>query len=204
LHEEALKDKFGDTSAGVLAPIQHDKLCITPGMTVGFNTGVDPKDVPVHSHDKLYLKVSNSTACYPSSSIDDTPRDWAPQVSVASNQEEEERAPCLDLVEDLLFCAVRSRTLTSAGMQNVGQIPSFQMKKEVIAKMWHLLHEKFGVDRDRVKKTQDFLLGHRKDIAYENILGQCTTGHSCKGQAKAELQRIIAEENQNTAAKDGS
>jgi hypothetical protein len=205
LQEESLKKKFGDISAGILAPIQHDKLCVTPGMTVGYNIGVDPKNVPVHPHDQLYLKVSNSTACYPTP---DTVGDQSShQVATLSNddEDEEERAPCLDLIEDLLFCALRSRTLTSAGMRNVGQIPHIKMKKDVNSKLWELLHLKFGVNKEKVKKTQDFLFGHRKDIAYENILGQCTTGHSCKEQAKIELQRIIAEEEQNKATgHDGS
>jgi hypothetical protein len=32
---------------------------------------------------------------------------------------------------------------------------------------------------------------HLIDIAHDNLLGQCTTGHSCKESAKQELQQLI-------------
>lgn len=171
------------SSVGVLAPIQHDNLCVTPGMTVGYNIDVDSADVPFHSHDTLYKAVKESSACYPSGRLQHTRRG---------------SPPCLDLVEDLLFCALRSRTLTSAGMLKVENIPAFRMDPKINSGLWQLLDERFNVSKSKVTRTQDFLQRHRKEIAYENILGQCTTGHSCKDQAKAELQRIIDDE--NTAA----
>jgi hypothetical protein len=227
LKDPKMIETFGDISAGVLAPIQHDKLCITPGefclphylfhvkwsivanstffasgMTVGFNVGVDPTTVPVHSHDQLYAQVSKSTACYPDSnrlqSIHNKSLHLGHDDDEDDNNMDQERVPCLDLVEDLLFCALRSRTLTSAGMLNVGSIPAFPKKTDVTEKVWQLLGERFNVNKTRVRETQTFLNVHRKEIAYENILGQCTTGHSCKEQAKAELQRIIAAEEGST------
>jgi hypothetical protein len=170
-----------NSSIGVLAPIQHDKLCVTPGMTVGYNIGVDPAHVPFHSHDTLYRKTRQSSACYP--------------TTVSKNHTHPTSAACLDLVEDIYFCALRSRTMTSAGMLNVGNIPAFRMNENVNDRLWQLLKERFNISQRRVQQTQEFLIQHRKAIAYENILGQCTKGHSCKDQAKVELQRIVDEEN---------
>jgi hypothetical protein len=184
----SMKGKNGtqqnNSSVGVLAPIRHDKLCVTPGMTVGYNVDVDSSTVPFHSHDTLFQAVSKSSDCYPTTAVHHV------------NKTAGEKQPaCLDLVEDLLFCALRSRTMTSAGMLNVNHIPAFKMNQNITIKLWQLLDERFSIKKTRVQRTQEFLMRHQKEIAYENILGQCTTGHSCKDQAKAELQRIIDEEN---------
>ncbi|KAG7354319.1 putative rhamnosyl transferase [Nitzschia inconspicua] len=174
----------GNLTTGVLVPIQHDKLCVTPGMTVGYNIDVDAANVPFHSHDTLFRAVSKSSDCFSPG-----------RLTLLVNKTAGGKIPaCLVLVEDLLFCAVRSRTLTSAGMLNVGIIPAFRMEPNTTNRLWQLLDERFSITKAKVQRTQEFLIGHRKEIAYENVLGQCTTGHSCKDQAKAELQRIIDEE----------
>ena len=43
---------------GKLVAIEHKKICITPGMTVGFNRGVQLEEVPIYPHDVLYKKLS--------------------------------------------------------------------------------------------------------------------------------------------------
>jgi hypothetical protein len=167
-----------DLSVGVLNPVEHSKLCVTPGITVGYNVGVDAKDVPVYSHDVLLTKVASSKACY--------------------NQENGDysSAPgCLDLVEQLLFCALRSRTWTSAGMRNVPLDARNLPGEELTDKLWELLERRFTIDPMRTMVTQSYLIEHRKQIAYENLLGQCTSGHSCKEQAKEELKRYVSEGN---------
>jgi hypothetical protein len=78
------------------------------------------------------------------------------------------------------------------------------MKKDVNSKLWELLHLKIRVSKAKVKKTQDFCLAIEKTLCTKIYL-DCTAGHSCKEQAKIELQRIIAEEEQNKATgHDGS
>jgi hypothetical protein len=176
LNETAETSSDMSMSMGVLNPIQHSRLCVTPGITVGYNVGVDAKDVPVHSHDLLYLKLVNSTACYPKKPAD------------------ESAASCLDLVEDLLFCALRSRTWTSAGMRNVFLDPVYLPKPALMGKLWKLLEERFAINQTMTEETQAFLIQHQRQIAYENLLGQCTTGHSCKDQAKQELQEYIQQD----------
>lgn len=166
---------------GLLNPVEHSKLCITPGITVGYNVGVEAADVPSEAHDVLYKRLVNSTACYqhPPSSI----------KAVDPN-----KPLCLDLVDDLLFSAVRSRTWTSAGMLNV-QSPDHSYRHSIKAsdKLWQLLEDRFHLNRTQALNTQSFLHQHKAQIAYENLLGQCTSHHSCKQQAKEELERYTKE-----------
>lgn len=183
----ALRDdtsKLTDHSLGLLAPLQHEKLCITPGITVGYNVGADPNDVPMPEHDKLFLKVNGSSACY--SSLTDSE-----EGDNNNSSNEMSRGPCLELVDDFIFCALRSRTWTSAGMQRVPLDPTALPPPELTDKLWLFLKERFNMNQTRVRVTQDFLIRNQKEIAYENLLGQCTTGHSCKQQAKKELTTYI-------------
>jgi hypothetical protein len=143
--------------------------------------------VPVYPHDILYNQLSqkdtnNETihSCYAPGKT----------VAVSASDEEEKPLPCLDMAEAFLLGAIRSRTWTSAGMNRVdaeGQVGH----STIVKKMWRLLKERFGVQPERVKELLDYLEKNRQQIARENLVGQCTTGHSCKDKAKEELQRYI-------------
>ena len=182
--------------------IQHDKLCVTPGITVGYNVvnannnndNDNSKvvvDVPQYDHDKLFKNVRNSLACYGEDSSGEGRNE-------AKGGEIITKGPCLELVEDFIFCAIRSRTWTSAGMQNVNLVGkdaphggTMDQQKELTEKLWALSKDSFGVTKTKVKETQNYLIRNKKLIAHENLLGQCQPGHSCKDTAKEELRRII-------------
>ena len=116
---------------GVLVAIEHKKICITPGMTVGFNRGVQLEQVPIYPHDVLYKKLSqkkkkknNSTAivsdCYPNNN-GHLP---LPQLPTDGHDDHYHGKklpilPCLDMAEEFILGAIRSRAWTSAGMQRV-------------------------------------------------------------------------------------
>ena len=174
-----------DQLLGLLTPIQHEKLCITPGITVGYNVHTNPRTVPRHEHDKLFLNVNGSVACYDFDNAG---------ISVDLEKNKASPGTCLELVDDFLFCALRSRTWTSAGMQRVPLDPSAVMERKLEEKLWDLLEERFNMNKTRVRLTQDYLIRNRKLIAEENIAGQCTTGHSCKTTAKHELRRYIEQD----------
>jgi len=161
-------------SAGIINPVEHSKLCITPGITVGYNVGVAGTKVPIHSHQELYDALHKSRRCYPKGT---------PHIH--------DQPPCLDLINDLLFCALRSRTWTSAGMQNVPLDSRYLPKNNVRDKLWQLLDERFHINQTMAQEVQTFLLEHRKQIALENLLGQCTSGHSCKKQAEKDLKKYL-------------
>jgi Putative rhamnosyl transferase len=177
----------GDFPFGVLNPVEHSKLCITPGITVGYNTGTLSSDVPCEAHDLLYKHIVTSTSCY----------DGANPTRLAKKEGE---PLCLELVEDLTFAAIRSRTWTSAGMQKVDSpdvhVPS-QVQKEMTQKLWHFLEGRFHMTQYDALETQHFLYEHQAQIAYENLLGQCTSFHSCKQQAKDSLEAYMKGASEN-------
>ena len=149
------------TTYGAVAGIQHEKLCITPGFTVGFNIGVAESEVPIYAHDKVVTSVSS------------TPKEHACGL--------ERTADCLQFIEDFVFEAIRSRSPTSAGMLRVDFAP-----KEIATDPWlfyaflNMIHAKFGITQQRLVWMNRYLSDHLIDIARDNLRGQCTTGHSCK------------------------
>ena len=190
---------LGNTEVGYMNIVQHDKLCVTPGITVGYNTIDKTKTamtVPQYDHDVLYKKVHDSMSCY----------DTGKRLRNNDDDEahDETRGPCLELIEDFIFCAIRSRTWTSAGMDKidlVGNDGDYQ-NKEFTDKLWLMSNKAFGVTEANVKETQEFLVRNKKAIALENLSGQCSSGHSCKDSAKEKLRGIIhAETNRHSPIK---
>lgn len=149
------------TKFGALSGIQHEKLCITPGFTVGFPVGVAEKDVPIYAHDKAIGSIRN------------TPQEEACGF--------DNSADCLQFVENFVFEAIRSRSPTSAGMLRVEIVP-----REVATDPWlyyaflNMIHAKFGIAQQHLMWMNRYLSDHLIEIAEDNLLGQCTTGHSCK------------------------
>ncbi|KAL7565284.1 hypothetical protein ACA910_014575 [Epithemia clementina (nom. ined.)] len=57
---------------------------------------------------------------------------------------------------------------------------------------WHFLYESFYISRDQVLYVQNYFQGSRLfAIAQDNLLGQCTSFHSCKESSKLHLQTIL-------------
>jgi len=149
---------------GILKASQPN-LCITPGLTVGFPVGTTAEDVPIHAHHLLLVNIQTRT-----------PVAEACGLPVA--------ADCLLFVEDFAFEAVRARTPTSAGMLHIGS--DINHDDETTRSAWlqkglqDMLHSSFGILRQKVNWVNQYISDHLVDIAYDNLMGQCTTGHSCK------------------------
>lgn len=173
-------EKGMGSSPGILNPVEHSKLCITPGITVGYNVGASASQVPSESHDLLYKHLVNSTACYDS--------------SIKVPAQSSDKPLCLELVDDLIFGAIRSRTWTSAGMQDVAA-PDFHIpdtvQSELTEKLWLFLQERFQMKREDAQQARQYLYENQAQIAYENLMGQCTSHHSCKQQAKESLEKYV-------------
>lgn len=185
----------GAPEMGYVNTVQHDKLCVTPGVTIGYNidtedTSKNILEVPQYDHDKLYKNVRNFKNCY----------------EQKYRKGKEFDGPCLVLVEkDFYFCAIRARTWTSAGMYGVDLVAKdvpFNLqenqKLQMTEMLWNVLMENFGVKDTMVLETQSYLVENKKAIAHENLLGQCASGHSCKDSAKKELKRIVDGENKKS------
>jgi hypothetical protein len=136
---EDIQDSNSNRS-GVLIPLQHSALCITPGITVGYNIGTASMSVPVFPHDALYKSLSKKTKdsmsykyqCYRPGVV--PPVEGREPLSDSSH-DRKEHLPCLDMAEDFLFGALRSRSWTSAGMRNV-EVEQGRLSFDVIQKVW--------------------------------------------------------------------
>lgn len=167
-----MASKFGSLTVST-----DSSQCITPGITVAFPPGAQESDVPVFPHNELAYRISNLPA----------------EQSCGADS-------CLEFVQVHLVEAIRSRTPTSAGMLRIlhdtpdsadddrlPPPPSWQMKYA----MWDMCHKLFSISRVRVAWVQSYLTRHLYEIGLDNLHGQCTTGHSCKKGAKADLERLI-------------
>mmetsp|Transcript_296 Transcript_296/g.724 ORF Transcript_296/g.724 Transcript_296/m.724 type:complete len:492 (+) Transcript_296:26-1501(+) len=186
---EKQDSNLGSVEVGYINVIEHEKLCVTPGITVGYNVNSKKSNqtihVPVYDHDKLYKNVRNSMSCY---GKQNTKYEGEGDINRLTT-----RDPCLELVEDFIFCAIRSRTWTSAGMSDIdlaGKDGAYQ-SEELTEKLWAFSERSFGINKTDVEQTQTFLIRKKKTIAKENLLGQCSSGHSCKESAKEKLRQII-------------
>lgn len=163
---------------GWFNPMEHSKLCITPGITVGFAVGVKATDVPIYDHDKIYKEIAERGGCHKSSS-----------TNVATDNAER-KLECLHWVDDVLvFAAIRSRTLTSAGMRHVAATEDNNattknavhvLSPGLMQHMWRYVETYYFISRPDVEQTQGHLQEHVLEIAQDNLQGQCTSGHSCK------------------------
>lgn len=95
-----------------------------------------------------------------------------------------------------------SSVLTISSFNNIHSTDQTNKANEIVAAesaadeqmdflLWRMLEHNFGTDVRKLRETQLFLKTNRINIAYENSLGQCTQGHSCKKKAKEELERVI-------------
>jgi hypothetical protein len=145
-------------SYGSLSGMTHSRMCITPGYTVGFAPGTREKDVPVFPHHTLVERLKH----VPSSQSCGTD-------------------PCVQFVETHLFEAIRSRTPTSAGMLHVQIAPAELIQTGwLMYAYWDMAYDYFAINREQVQWMNAYLQRHLFEIATDNLLGQCTSGHSCK------------------------
>jgi len=165
---------------GMVFPVIHANVCVTPGVTVALRGGYNPNEIPRLDHDKIisYLRPLGGNACsrtgravYNETGMDDDEKD------------DEDDGTCFHLVASGIS-AIRSRTPTSAGMMGIkpdlNQIFILQKKPKLEKYMWRSMQEEFGVDTNRLLETNTYFAKHVYDIAEENARGQCTAGHSCK------------------------
>ena len=141
-------------------------FCITPGLTIGFSIGTDVKDIPKYGHHELYKKLGNSCK------------------NIKDDTSTTNTTPCIGFIKEII-AAVRFRTETSAGMADV------QARREDHAQLWELLQQHFGVDTANAIESKLYFQENRKEIAKENLEGQCRGDHSCKDSSKFQLKEII-------------
>ena len=160
------------TDVGITNAVQHSRLCVTPGITIGFAVGTAYEEVPMYEHTRI---------------IKDMPND-------AVGCGLEDKADCAVLVGAFPMMAIRSRTPTSAGMMGIHMEEKDALSEESRLVLWKMIQSKyFGIDADDVRRANRFIQENIVGIARDNIKGQCTPGHSCKLSSKELLQRLTEE-----------
>jgi Putative rhamnosyl transferase len=160
----------------IMGPV-HDHWCITPGLTTAYAVGTTIEQVKNNKH-HLLRKMFQSTPLSPEQSC------GLPDSS-----------QCVDILKDLYpFEAIRARTPTSAGMKDVlrGAGAKEEEDTAVDEAIWDNLYTYFRIQREKVQFAQEYFPQHLVEIAKDNLVGQCTTGHSCKETSKTQLREIIA------------
>lgn len=162
------------SDANALNPVEHSKLCITPGLTVGLGVAPLAQEPPLDlAHDVLFKTVAKQgNACG--------------------------AAVCVRMVEEVAVGAVRSRTWTSAGMMDIFAPAGNAIPQE---QLWELCNSHFGVQN--LQQVGAYLKAHIIDIAKDNLEGQCTNGHSCKLKSVEALQRLIDVQREGTTLQTG-
>ena len=168
--------------AGVVYPVLHENVCVTPGITVSIRGDVEPSLVPKLDHDTIvsYLDEVGGKACN--------------RTGVQDDDEVPDDGSCFQMIHGWTH-AVRSRTPTSAGMMGVNpddnQLKMVLHNKNMKKILWREMHKHFLLKDDDLRKTNTYFAKHVYDIAEENARGQCTNGHSCKTSSKDRLQQYV-------------
>ena len=179
----------GDGEFGQLGGERRRDFCITPGLTVGYNVGTQVKDVPMFGHQDLLWKLRGNRNCIE--------RDLGSKVlkdadlngtSKAASNDLIQRVPCIEIVSGFT-AAMRSRSATSAGMNDVKGKESKEGPDR--PQLWVLLEDRFGMTVTNAIETKNYFDLNMKQIAKENLEGQCQLGHSCKESSKEKLRKIV-------------
>ena len=83
----------------------------------------------------------------------------------------------------------RSNKKSKSQQQQQQQTQEQKQQQRMEDLLWKLLYYDYGIEFNRIIDTQHFLQQNSRQIAYENWLGQCSNGHSCKLKAKNDLYR---------------
>lgn len=158
-------------------------LCITAGLTVAFVApeGIQKLDFPSTSkHTKIHHNLSKCNSKH-------YPHGYG----------------CFDFFK-LVPTALRARTPSSAGMQNIlwpsnstNITRDFRYRQAVATqqaaqpKFWNITDYLFDFDEPTARQIHAYLETHMREIAEENLRGQCTHGHSCKEESRLLLQSIV-------------
>lgn len=160
------------TYGAIVPSRQYDNFCHTPGLTVGFKRGTFTRTVAKSPHHLLIQMLEEEqTSC----------------GSIYKGLE------CVEFVQNFEYCALRSRTPTSASMANVnsngGKI--YRLAAEEAIPRWKEVIKDFALLPANTKIVNDYFFDNMKPILEESLRGQCTEGHSCREEARAALEDLI-------------
>jgi hypothetical protein len=153
-------------------------ICVTPGLTIATMPNSKSTVIPRVPHHEVAMTVPPCNS-----------KRWAAARSNSTSS-------CLIRLMDFEGpAAIRARTPTSAGMADIQEQENGLITKDKNSqvKTWERIENAFSISVSEVEDCQAHLEAEMAGIAKENLSGQCTTGHSCKGASKEKLLKIIAD-----------
>jgi hypothetical protein len=166
---------------GALVGLSGD-MCVTPGLTFSYGSTASRSDIPTTAHHKVHAQIP---AC-----SDDQTTECLYRFSLP----------------DHMPLAIRARTITSAGMNDLfledsrgtagklkGMLKALQKSswRQTQNDLWERLPQTCGLDAAAIWNVRAYLKEHETGIASDNLKGQCTKGHSCKEGSKAALKKLL-------------
>lgn len=167
--------------------------CVTPGLTFAYPVGVDRSSLEISTkHHKLHQQL------------------------IPCDVEKGENGPCLQRLGVNSWLALRSRTITSAGMGNLilrsqvkdhtsGEASTVTMNtgghtvqslythdswRRIQGQLWGSLTDWFGVQPTKIVSMRGSIEADLHDVLQDAIEGQCKPGHSCKKSSREVLERL--------------
>jgi len=190
-----------DTRGGLLGV--KTNFCVTPGLTFAYPPGVVKVDIPTRHH-RIHQHL---------------PRCRQPQKSSENSVNER---PCLQFLVRRQGVsspmALRARTITSAGMNNLvlssppketlqkheamkQQLQQSAMKNRQDA-LWKHMPAMFGIRESDIVAMRATIENDKQGILRDALTGQCTKGHSCKHKARLTIQSLLNETGASSATKE--
>jgi len=175
--------------AGFLVLFSDNGICVTPGLTFGYGNGASRSSIGDRlRHDQIMKEMRSCD-----------------EVAIESKKNNGV-VGCRKRLTSLVPGAVRTRTTTSAGMNNVFTgdnntdktigLKKYTSNKKLIKqffeqdKMWKGLSLYFSISKNSANDARWLILDRLQEIAADNLRGQCTPGHSCKQGAQALLEKM--------------
>ena len=166
-----------------------EKGCSTPGLTFGYGHGA--------SRDSVDRSLG----------IDHLRHDEiAKKIRKCKKNSTDIEVECVSRLSQLTPGAARARTTTSAGMNNVITGDKEIDKRNVMKRLsnnkrfmkqfthqqtlWDSMKNSLSISVVNVQSARSIIIDRMKEIAADNLKGQCTGGHSCKNGTKAVLERL--------------
>lgn len=139
-----LNETLAKNDAGNLLLVQKTH-CVTPGLSYAFAPGVSFEHLPTAEHQLLGDVIDPCTS--------------------------ENQTACLHRLDEFKGpVAIRARTLTSAGMNDIGR--DFNPNIASVPVFWKCLSSNFDISRQALVDIQEYLIAHMASIAQDNLAGQ--------------------------------
>mmetsp|Transcript_438 Transcript_438/g.991 ORF Transcript_438/g.991 Transcript_438/m.991 type:complete len:345 (-) Transcript_438:19-1053(-) len=175
------------SSSGTLRLVQ-ESICVTPGYTLVRHREPPSIDFPNWPKFGHHMVIKH----WPECKVEE-------ESSIGTVVESNEGNATHDCWKRMrLFpSALRSRTITSAGMSRIQNPPGASQKiKNRTERMWGLVQREFNIVPQQAISVSQYMKDHLAGIVADNLKGQCTPGHSCKNSSKVKLEEVLEQTKQ--------